>query len=61
MSQGKDIGMTDPEAAIVKIRLDWSKLLGFDQIKTVERGELRITDSGFSKIGTKGCRAKEQS
>jgi hypothetical protein len=52
--------MNDPEAANVKIRLDWSKLLGFDQIKQVERGELRVTDLGFSKIGTKGCRAKPQ-
>jgi len=52
--------MTDPEAANVQFRLDWSKLLGFNQIKHVERDELRITDLGFSKIGTKGCRAKEQ-
>jgi hypothetical protein len=53
--------MTEREAATLKIRLDWSKLLGFDQIKTLERGALRITDTGFSKIGTKGCRAKQQS
>jgi len=52
--------MNDPEAANAKIQLDWSKLLGFDQIKQVERGELRFTDLGFSKIGEKGRRAKPQ-
>jgi hypothetical protein len=36
-------------------RLDWSKLLGFDQIRNVDHAELKLTDLGFSKIGSKTC------
>lgn len=47
--------MNDPKAAPAKTRLDWSKLLGFDQVKNVNLNELRLTDLGFSKIGAKSC------
>jgi hypothetical protein len=47
--------MTDPKATAKKTRLDWSRLLGFDQIKNVDLNELQLTDLGFSKIGAKSC------
>jgi hypothetical protein len=47
--------MTDPKPAQPNRKLDWSKLLGFDQIRNVDHGALKLTDLGFSKIGGKSC------
>jgi hypothetical protein len=47
--------LTDTKATTKKTKLDWSKLLGFDQVKQVDHGDLRLTDLGFSKIGGKSC------
>jgi hypothetical protein len=47
--------MTDSKATGTNTRLDWSKLLGFDQIKHINHGELKLTDLRFSKIGSKSC------
>jgi hypothetical protein len=38
-----------------KTKLDWSQLLGFDQIKSIDPNELKLTDLRFSKIGGKSC------
>lgn len=39
----------------IAVVLDWSRLLGFDQIKETARGELSLLDSRFAKLGSKAC------
>ena len=48
--------MTDkPKSANHTIALDWSRLLGFDQIREAARGEMSLLDSRFAKLGSKAC------
>jgi hypothetical protein len=52
--------MANPKPDQRNMKLDWSKLLGFDQIKNVDHNELKLTDLGFSKIGGKSCTQRVQ-
>ena len=38
------------------VSLDWSKLLGFDQVRrSAVRGTPSLKDAAFTKVGTKPC------
>jgi len=47
--------MTEGKKERSKGVLDWSKLLGFDQVRAGNRGEMTLTDCRLSKIGGKNC------
>ena len=47
--------MTEGKREQTKVVLDWSKLLGFDQVRIENRGEITLTDCRLSKIGGKRC------
>jgi hypothetical protein len=47
--------MTEGKRERSKVVLDWSKLLGFDQVRVENRGEITLTDCRLSKIGGKRC------
>ena len=47
--------MTERNNERSKVVLDWSKLLGFDQVRVENRGEMALTDCRLSKIGSKKC------
>jgi hypothetical protein len=48
--------MTEDKKEQSKVALDWSKLLGFDQVRAENRGEMTLADCRLSKIGSKNCR-----
>ena len=44
-----------------RIALEWSKLLGFDQIRGQDDGSSKLKDSRLAKIGSKKCAITGQS